>query len=278
MGMLFTRLFETEYVTPYPPSEIDESTALAYEMYSYLTLANAMNICIKDDNHASLDHINLSRANLCRARSTGTIFAGSRGLYELIPRAHDIYSRRLATLAEGFENPSPELEAAYDDLSYCINNWTMEQPVYTEATNLDYPAPPNALAQCQERMAAECLRHALHICVHLSRSARVRPPPSIQALIDSHVEAICYISLCLEGLPASANTLWAVIIAASCLQDEQKRKRAAEGLQRSRFKMRHLSIICEALELLWNDPDTEAYGPYGLQVVMQKHGMSICIL
>ncbi|KAL9567409.1 hypothetical protein ACKAV7_008484 [Fusarium commune] len=96
--------------------------------------------------------------------------------------------------------------------------------------------------------------------------------------IQGHVEAVLDLAPLLEESCFDYTILWPIIICGSCLVEESLKRRVLSGLSSSRYHMGHTKTACQLLDALWADPDPRAYGPYGLHLVMEKHGFSFCSL
>lgn len=282
LSQLFHRLSESHRAkAPSLNDPTDETVALSLEVLLYLAFSN---VILPSHAFNSPNAVPDQVANSCcllsqTLSSNGAIFAGCRGLFELIPVAKSLHTWRLAEEQAGIGTPGTEFEAALDDLCGRISGWTLEgdeilQPP-SEPTSVNHD---RLVEHEQQAMAAECLRHGLQIYTLVAPLGSSPPSPSVRQSVRRHVAAVVELSERLEGLPASSNTLWAIVVAGSCLEDEGWRRELAAGLVNSRFQMRHLSLIKVALEKLWEDEDPRAWGPHGLEFVMRKHGLSISIL
>ena len=71
--------------------------------------------------------------------------------------------------------------------------------------------------------------------------------------------------------------MWPAVIYGSCLTEEALQQRLIRSMRGSRCQARHIYTACNALEILWGDPDPRAFGPYGLYRLKEK-GLWISIL
>lgn len=206
---------------------------------------------------------------LRRTACFGSILAGTHDLFELIPRVKRLYLWRLAEESMGAGFPSPEILAAYEDLNNLIESWTMD------------PRPRNSPVDQewdQRRTAAEVIRCGLRTYLAASLCGGAAPPESIRGLIESKAKDVVDTAMMVKDSLYASHIAWALVIAGSCLVDGKYRRALAGVLSQSRYKMRHLSAVGRGLELLWDDKDGSAYGPYGLHMVVRKHRISLCIM
>jgi hypothetical protein len=169
----------------------------------------------------------------------------------------------------GWRNPSPEFQVAYDNLNSVIESWGTGPTASDDGLRV--------LHSSQWCMAAEVIRNGLRIYLSTSLYGSAAPPFEAQQCIEWRAKNVVDATMLLEASPYASLTVWALVMAGSCLIDNQYRRRLAEFLAQSRYKMRHLSAVCKVLELLWAD-DTKAFGPYGLQLVLEKQGTSLSIM
>ncbi|GAO18708.1 hypothetical protein UVI_02053140 [Ustilaginoidea virens] len=261
------------------PVIVEAAMQLALEVYLYLTLSNSIlpPLVFDPATMYSDEMMRLYRTLDQYTYTPGTIFAGCRSLFELIPEAKALHTWRSAEQAAGVVDPSPEFIEALEHLTLQINAWHLDQQGYTGNAKL-LNRYLDKVQQTQQSMAAECMRHALHIYTMSSVAGSAAASAALRESTQYHVDVIFWLSWQLEDSPASSNTLWATVIMGTCLEDEERRTVLAEGLRNSRLKMRHLSLVRMALEKLWSDEDERAWGPQGLEFVMMKNGMEMFIL
>jgi hypothetical protein len=66
-----------------------------------------------------------------------------------------------------------------------------------------------------------------------------------------------------------------MIIMGSCLRLPEKRHKPREMLVASPFHMTAVPRTIQLLDWLWED--ASAYGPHGLEAVMKKHKINLCM-
>jgi hypothetical protein len=74
---------------------------------------------------------------------------------------------------------------------------------------------------------------------------------------------------------AASTILWLMIIMGSRLRVPEKRHKLREMLVASPFHMTAFRRTIQLLDWLWED--SSAYGPYGLEAVMKKHKINLCM-
>jgi hypothetical protein len=65
------------------------------------------------------------------------------------------------------------------------------------------------------------------------------------------------------------------VIAGSCTLIPDEQNVLLREIYSMKYGMKHMAIVGDVLQLLWDDPDPRAYGPYGLHFIMQKHALSV---
>lgn len=242
--------------------------SFVYEGYTFLVCCNSTLPTCRD-NDAPYETTPLALRPLRQSSCFGSIFADTHDLFELIPRVQSLFLWRLAQESMGWRDPSPEFQVAYSNLSYVIESWG------TGPTGSDDTLC--VLDSSHWCMAVEVIRNGLRIYLSASLYGSATPPLEAQQCIEWKAKNVVDATMLLEESRYASLTVWALVIAGSCLVDNQYCRRLAEFLAQSRYKMRHLSAVRKALGLLWAD-DTEAFGPYGLQLVLAKRGLSLSIM
>ncbi|KAM6515573.1 hypothetical protein FSOLCH5_009798 [Fusarium solani] len=269
---LFLCLLERGYNPSMPLDELDDFLSFVYEGYTFLVCCNSITPTSGENDLLPYEE---SLQALRQSSCFGSIFGGAHGLFELIPHVQNLYLRRLTEEALEMTSPSPEFQVLYDELSRLIESWSMESLPGSTSTTLE--DAHGTLDSNQRSMAGEVIRHGLRIYLSTSICGSAPPTPETLDFIEEIAKTVVDTVAVLEDSPYASHTVWALVIAGSCLMDEEYRGRLAESLTRSRYKMRHLSAVRRVLELMWAD-DTETYGPYGLQLIMQKHDVSLSIM
>lgn len=229
----------------------------------------------------STDFLSVAAPNLGLKLSPclSTIFGGSRLLFEMIPRANALFCRRLAEQSAGETEPTSAFLQDYAELSLGIETWKMPLPSLTNDINRSTEnGNPELSEWAHSNMAAEFIRHALRIYILAAQLGSDPPTPEVDSAIQTNVEAMAKISRIIAATPYASTLMWAVIVGGSCVKDEIYRQELAFWLRTSHYQMRHLSLVLNALELLWADPSPNAFGPYGLRYISEKHDLNFCIM
>ena len=206
------------------------------------------------------------------------VFGGSKVLYEIVPRANALFTLRLAEQARGISEPTLAFLSEYTEIDRAIENWTMPRPVYGPHDGQSIKDDPTYQQVWMESyIAATCVRHALRIYIMTARVGCDQPSSAIQSAIQREIEGFVHQCRAVIDTSSASNILWAVIVAGTCVRNEELRRELLFALQGSKYRMRHLVLVSNALELLWADSDPRAFGPYGLKLVMEKNNVSFCI-
>jgi hypothetical protein len=199
----------------------------------------------------------------------GALFAGSHELFRLIPQVSILASRRLAEEAAGSARPSASLKHAHDAIHSLVTSWEMP------------PQPPRSASSATDwehrRVAAETVRQALHICLATALAGSVVSDPAATRAIEDHIVKLFS---CAPRLLASryiATAAWPVAIGGSCMSEPEQQKALLREMRTGWYSMGLLGVLGDVLQLLWDDPDPRSYGPYGLYLTMEKHGLNLGI-
>lgn len=138
-------------------------------------------------------------------------------------------------------------------------------------------------------LAAEIYRRALLIFLHTTYyGSRVTDPllrSSVNDVLESVVplfhQMLDWITVNSDGRscePAIATTmLWPLTIIGSCTVNPCHRQYLRVILTSSQYEMQSLACVMKLLDWLWDDRSDYAYGPYGLEMVMEKRKFNICV-
>lgn len=198
----------------------------------------------------------------------GVLFAGGHELYQLVPTVSLLASRRLAEDEAAYTELTPALCALHDDIHARLSSWTMP----AAAATADEPTEDYDL----RRQAGEALRHAVHIYLATALAGATVADPNVRAYISQHVKAVFAATPSLVAARRYVATmLWPVLIAGSCISSSAGQQLLLSELRGGWFQMRQLEVLGRLLSLLWEDRDPRAFGPYGLYLMMKKHGLNI---
>ncbi|KAH7403085.1 fungal-specific transcription factor domain-containing protein [Cadophora sp. MPI-SDFR-AT-0126] len=245
------------------------------ELYTYLALINNVTLNLESEARLiSFDPFMFSLNSLEGSSSFGVMFGCAHELFELIPRICELgvecHKDKLGVFS------SSRGAYHYVVLEGKISAW--RPPL---RNGLQYPG--DLLA------AAEIYRRALLIFLHTTfYGPRVTDPllrSSVNDVIDAVVpvfgQMLEWLTLDENGRtcePAIATTmLWPLTIIGSCMVEPDHRQYLRTILTTSQYEMQSLSCVMNLLDWLWEDPNDYAYGPYGLEMVMKKRKINICI-
>lgn len=252
----------------YQPIVNRETLGLTIEIYAYLDACNTFTPHGLDLNRTlPLDGFITSVAALESSPTFGVLFAGSHELYQMVPLVSLLASRRLVEEDAGCSVPSPALCAMHDEIHSRLASWKMPTVAAADESADDYNL---------RRQAAEALRHALHIYLATALAGMTVIDPGVLAYVSQHVRAVFTATASLVAARRYVATmLWPVVIAGSCMSSTAGQELLMGELRGGWFQMRQLEMVGQLLSLLWEDPDPRAYGPYGLYLIMKKHGLNI---
>lgn len=253
---------------------IDRSTpqlALAYEIFSNLIFVN-LNPFSTDSQDIHLQEV-LKLTPLYEKTSDHGIFSASaRNVFELVLHARGIYQRKPLHEKVNDFTGACEIDDECQILLRKIQFWkTQDEYIIGSLTSTEQE-------QAQRSLALERTRHGLQIYAAATPFGSSTIPQDVKVILESHAMKILIISAILKDLPSACNILCAIVMAGSCITQQTLKLELAQGLTTSKFQMRHLSSIRNALELLWNGPDPQGYGPHGLYFITAKYDANISIL
>ncbi|KAK1238215.1 hypothetical protein MKX08_002794 [Trichoderma sp. CBMAI-0020] len=217
-------------------SNIDqESLGFSLELYAYLSILNSL---ASYRNIGELvqpyDTFLTSLDGLSSYSTFGSMFAGCHSLWELIPHISQLSVEYLAgekILGDDWI-PSSKLRLCYESIEQRIAAWKL-------------PSFLDSWAQYETSditAAGEAVRHGLYIYLMTSFYGSSRPDPIAQSQIGAEADIVLALAISVNDMKI-----------------------------RSGFDMKHLFGLCEMLELMWNENDSSAYGPYGLYLLMEKN-------
>lgn len=165
-----------------------------------------------------------------------------------------------------------------------LNSWTSPEPTANTAAFPD-----------EHRLAGDVYRLALLIylkacCIEYdpehviiakgTRSHYPRPSSGMIAEIDQHLEAMAAMMQRIMFSPFGATMIWPAIVAGSCFTKQEHRfliTNAMETKESPFFCNGELDQVGNVLIMLWNHPSQNAYGPFGLEMVMKEKGLNLSL-
>ncbi|KAF2020038.1 hypothetical protein BU24DRAFT_419629 [Aaosphaeria arxii CBS 175.79] len=246
-----------------------DTLGFSLELYAHLVTCNTITPHgISSGRDLPLDNFIMTPEEMKLFPTFGSIFAGGHGLFQLVPEVSLLASERLAEEASGVPRASALLLRTHDELLDRITCWKMPPPSSPKETTEDWE---------HRRRAAEALRQGLYIYLSTALCGSLVSDPVVICAIQDHITKLFGFAAQLVASQYVATMLWPFVIAGSCMARPVERQALLRHMRSGWFSMRHLGIIGDTLELLWNDPDPRAYGPYGLHLIMEKHGISLGI-
>jgi hypothetical protein len=195
----------------------------------------------------------------------GVMFGGGHSIFEMISSISRFAAEQEPRSSMG-HTTVPERHEIYKRLK-------------THAINWNLPASDASNAGISDRKATlEVCRQASLIFLETAVSplskydyARIY---HLQPLVDV---AMSYLPRILPS-KYSCITMWSAMIVGSCLMEEEQRTFMKNVLIHNHYMMRQTAQASNLLELLWRDSDQYAIGPYGLGLVMAKHGIDYGVI
>lgn len=279
-GALFSHLKASRHLitTIIPKSEgkaerqhVDVSPStlgFSIELYTYLALCNTIVAPCALHQPSSAEVFVLPMEEMASFPTFGSLFAGSHELYRLIPEIGELASRRLDEERTGVAEPSETLRQAHDKLYSRLSQWEMPPPSWSRE--------PGWEAKC---LSAEAWRNALHIYLATSLDGCIVKCGTRQRLTKNLIDLFWYVrELVAEQQNYVATLLWPVIIGTSCIVKPEDQETMMQQLRDTWSSMRHMGLLADVCQLMWDDADPRAYGPYGLSMTMEKHRKWVGIL
>jgi len=234
------------------------------EMYSYMVLVATLTPGGTPGTQApSLDDFLLSAQGVRKHDIFGSFLSGIESVFKFIPEVSLLTSQRRTEEDTG--TCSAKTYAKYKDLQSRIRV---------------LPATDSSMSgseMAKQRAAALIIwQSALLIFLHSSFCESLQDDICLATEIDIHVEVTLPLLDSLTLTPLCAIMMWPAMIIGSCAH--QERQWEMFRLAEARYKMDAVKQGTKLLNLLWMDPDPRAYGPRGLEFVMQKRGWNICMI
>lgn len=245
-----------------------ETLGFSVEIYTYLMLTNTITpygIANKHNHHS--DPFVMPLEDMGKFPTFGALFGGSHELFCLVPEVSQLATRRLAEETTASSLFTAALKRRHNDIHSRITSWEMPPP-----------RPGEAIEDWEYRRdAAETLRQGLYIYLATAHAGSIVSDPVVLGVINGHMRQLFSYGPRLMASQFAASIFWPVIIGASCMVHPKEHEPLLQAMRGSRWSMKHLVVISNILQLLWDDPDPRAFGPYGLYLTMEKHGLSIGI-
>ena len=250
------------------PFNID-ALGFSLELYTYLVLTNFLTpYGLIEKRTLPLDPFLSSLEDLSHFPTFGSLYAGSHGLFELMPAVAMLGSRRLAEEANGQLKPSAAIRQEYDEINARIQAWQMP-PIRHRQRREDWE---------DQRRAGEAYRHGLSLYLLTALSGTTVTDPAVLDQISDHRGRLFANTLQVAESKFIATILWPLAIGGSCLvvSEHQHMLRLAMT-EAGPNRLQVLTNVADLLQLVWDDPDPRAFGPYGMYYIMEKHDLCVGI-
>ncbi|KAL4995597.1 fungal-specific transcription factor domain-containing protein [Aspergillus recurvatus] len=237
---------------------------LTLELYSYIVLSNSITpYGMIQSRTIPVDPFLLSLGSeLCEFEAFGTMFGGTHELFEVLMHIS-------VHADQGSEPPGPssDTQSKYAMLRARVLQWT---PPTIPSTDPDFLT--------QRAAVLGVIKTAVLIYLETMPRLVRRDDESAVAKIQDLVNvAVAYLKqeTC---SPYQCIALWALMVIGSCSTQDEDREIVSNRLLNNQYKMRNTVQARFLLGLLWADTDLYAIGPYGLGLVMRKHGVCYAVV
>ncbi|KAF4632078.1 hypothetical protein G7Y89_g6048 [Cudoniella acicularis] len=200
----------------------------------------------------------LERFQDCKA--SGMMFGYARNLLTLLPSICMLGYNR--TLEENAGKYSFENIAWYKALQFKIESW--QEPSTSEDSGNDIK---------DLVVASKVYKEAILIFLHTAFYGSKVGDPELLSLIDTSLSKTSSFFGFGTDSPVLSVMLWPCMIIGSCLRESVARQYLRGKMLETRFNMTLVLRSVQLLDWLWEDNALDAYGPYGLGIVMRKHGI-----
>lgn len=228
------------------------------EVYSYIVLCNSITPFNMNHNRTLIyDPFLQTLDDLRDLGAFGVMFSGCHHMFELISSVSLFVP----------QNPNTDHDEEYLQLK-------------TRIVVLDSSAPNEPDSRLRPGCSAilEVYRIALLLFLETTNSPfskyNTTRMQHLQPLLDTAVLKLAQI------LPSNHSSIlmWPTMIVGSCLMEEEQRALISHMLLHNQYGMRNTAQASMLLELLWNDPDEHAFGPYGLGLLMNRHNLDYGVI
>ncbi|OGM40773.1 hypothetical protein ABOM_011131 [Aspergillus bombycis] len=239
----------------------------ATEVYSYIVLSNSITPFNMNGNRTLIyDSFLQSLDDLRGLGAFGVMFSGFHSLFELISCVSLFAGEQDALPSTGTSIPPGRYET-YNQLKMRIG--------HPDLSALEHPdtevLPGHSTALRMFRIALLVFLETAVVPFSKHDSVRVH---HVQSLLDGAVHD-------LPGMIASNYScllMWPMMVIGSCLMKEEQRNVITHLLIHNHYLMKNTAQASVLLQLLWDDPDEYAFGPYGLGLLMRRHGLDYGVI
>lgn len=231
------------------------------EVYSYIVLSNSITPFDMNCNRTLVyDPFLHSLDDLRDLGAFGVMFSGAHSLFELISSVSLFAGQQDSQPSTG-NNLTLDRYEIYKQLKTRIGNL---EPLAMEHPDTEVLPGRSAIL--------EVFRIALMVFLETAVSPFSKHSERVHHLQPFLDLALHYIPQVLRS-NYSCILMWPIMIIGSCLMREEQREVIANILIDNHYFMRNTAQGSVLLQLLWNDPDEFSFGPYGLGLLMKRHGL-----
>lgn len=225
------------------------------------------------DRAIPLDDFLSSLESLGDGKTSGSMLGCAHSLFQLIPQISQLGLRRREE--QDMSVSSGNLAFQYSLLEVKLEHW---EPSVDRYKNSEFPG--------QLLAAGRIYQYAILTFLHTTYYGSDVTNPILLQKVDSLILKLFQLMKERKWAqpnqpkqtPAIATTLlWPYVIMGPCMRDPEHQLHIRSMLQRSPFEMTIVQRVLQLLEWLWADSSAYAYGPYGLEIIMKKHNMNICM-
>lgn len=248
-----------------------ELESFLFESYAYLILV--ANITFTSGHASGLitDPLLWSLEQHLPKGTYGSMMGCAHGLFELIPSICCLAYARLQETQHGMISIGSLTQ--YSQLETRIRTWT---------------APGELLGGgewFEQLLTAACIyQRALLVFLHTAFHCSPIADDDVVSMLQPELDAIFSLAqrlLLWEGSSPLLNILlWPAMIAGSCLRHPEQRQFPRTTLTGNPFSLAITDRAALLLDLLWNEPcepGQDLFGPMGLQIIMDKYEMNLCM-
>lgn len=232
------------------------------EQYSYLAVVS--NISFRPEQfdrriHQALPFASLSELNQGKT-SYGCLFGCSHQLYESIPLICELARIRMIE-ADG---QSSFTIGRYRSILSSLQSWKVEATFV--GSGFDHAG----------RVYQQACTIFLITAFHGSRGPTAELFAEVEPCLDRfliHLSQLSYESA------AWTTVMWPILVAGSCMRCREQRDGLLKLIVDSTFEMRAVQNMQYPLSLIWSEMDKNAdiYGPNGLESVLGRYKVHLCV-
>lgn len=239
------------------------------ENYAYLTSVNNITFNLSStDRLIMYDAAIYETSSWKEGRAYGAMFGYASTLLGLIPQIAQFgrhCGRQSVAQVHGVAN-----QAQYRELEFRIQR--------AEVLAL---ASPEAAATPGLHAALQLYREALLIWLHASMYIHEVAHAEFLSQLDCSVQRAGGFMETLRHFSARCSVrttlLWPVLMVGSCLRSPTSQESLENSLRNGDHNVPNVTGAIELLRGVWDGPSDEIFGPYGLELVMKRRGVSFCL-